>query len=325
MTNQVDEKTIERIRKLLALAGNNSNEAEAAAALAKAQALLEEHNLDMSVVDSSGKTKRSDAKRNGGLYSWQRKLWQSVAEMNFCYYISIKGLQKGSTYEHRIIGSHANVVATELMAQYLQETIERLAQRWAKDNAYKSVFVREAIAYREGMASRISERLQDRRDAMLAEARKAEEERKREQARTNADPGTQALTILDVVSTEADFNNDYLNNWEMGTTARKRREREAENAKWRAEYAAQQKAQVEWDAANPEAAAQRKAREKAEYDAWIKANAKHFKPSSTKVRARASTPEEKRAGLWSFGEGRAKGNEVGIDTQVDRKAAGAIR
>ena len=158
------EAVIAKIKKLLALGQNNDNEHQAAAAMAKVQELLEAYNLDMSALGSSGKgAQRSDTTKKGGLYSWQRKLWEAVATLNFCYYVSLKGLQKGAVYEHRLIGSHANVVATEVMAKYLQETIERLAQRWAKDTGYSSVFVREAIAYREGMSARIVDRLHERR------------------------------------------------------------------------------------------------------------------------------------------------------------------
>src|SRR5690606_12961966 len=143
-------------------------------------------------------------KKKGGLYSWQRKLWDAVAKLNFCYYVSIKGLARGSSYEHRLIGSHANVIATEMMAQYLQDTVERLAQKWAKDNAYKSVFVREAIAYREGMVLRLSTKLNERREAIVSEARRKEQERKRDEARADIVTGNE-LTILDVISSEEDF------------------------------------------------------------------------------------------------------------------------
>ena len=47
------EKIIERIRKLLALAGNNPNEAEAALAMEKAQAELALHNLSMQLSNDA--------------------------------------------------------------------------------------------------------------------------------------------------------------------------------------------------------------------------------------------------------------------------------
>lgn len=331
----MDDKLKNVIRKIEALLNTNGcTEAEAQARTEKAQELLEAYNLDMATLGSSGKgAQRSDTKRAGGLYSWQRKLWKAVAELNFCYYISIKGLARGSVYEHRLIGSHANVIATEHMATYLQETVERLAQQWAKDNYYKSVFVREAIAYREGMAARLSERLNNRRAELVAEERRKAEERKCEQARTNAAPNSTAITILDVISSEADFNNDYLNNWELGTTARNRAEAEARQAAAMREWKERQRKQKEWDEAHPEEAAARKAKEAAELKRWMDEQAKRERArqrranrTPPKPRYRKPTAEEERMGLGSYYEGRRKGDEVGIDTQAeDKRTKGRLR
>lgn len=322
MEREVDDKIIERLKKLLALAQNNDNEHQAAAAMEKLQELLEAYNLDMLALGSSGKgAQRTDKQRKGGLYSWQRRLWENVAKLNFCYYMSIRGLKKGSVYEHRVIGSHANVIATEMMAAYLQDTVERLAQQWAKDNYYKSVFVRDAIAYREGMADRISERLQIRRDEQVRKARAEEEERKRNAARDNVDPGTTALTIVDVISTEADFNSDYLNGWEMGTTARKRHEQELRNKAWRAEYDRKRAAMTD-----AEKEAERIANEKwwAEHAKKEAARAKRRK-KDVEPRYRRATPEEERRSLGSYYEGRSKGEAVNLDQQVGKADIRKIR
>jgi hypothetical protein len=315
----IDEKLIKKIEALLNTKG--CTEAEAQARVAKAQELLEKYNLDLAQVGSGGPA-RKDQKRKGGLYSWQRKLWQAVAELNFCHYLSIKGLARGSTYEHRLIGSHANVIATEHMAQYLQDTVERLAQQWAKDNLFKSVFVREAIAYREGMTARLSERLQERRQSIVTEARQAEQRRKQAEARNEATPGTTALTILDVISSEADFNNDYLNNWELGTTARRRAESEARQAAWQREYKERQAAKT------PEQLAAERAETEKFWAEYLKKEAKRQArrdKTPPKPRYRRPTAEEERMGLGSYYEGRAKGNEVGIDDQVRGESKRALR
>lgn len=322
MIQEIDAKLIERMKKLLALASNNDNEHQASAAMAKLQEMLEAHNLDMAILGQSGKgAQRSDTKKTGGLYSWQRKLWQSVAELNFCIYFSIKGLAKGSVYEHRLVGSHANVIATEMMAKYLQETVERLAQQWAKANSYKSVFVREAIAYREGMASRICGRLRDRRHEILEEARVREQEKKERAREAMPVTGTE-LTILDVISTEADFNNDYLNGWEMGQTARNRKDQEARSAAWTAEYQRKQaERQAYWDAHPEEYAAYlaKILRDEAEQEAkWAKKRTKRGR-TPPKIRYRNMTPEEQRQSLGSYREGYTDGSNVGIDTQVDQQ------
>ena len=316
----MDDKLAGVMRKIEALLNTNGcSEAEAQSRLAKAQELLERYNLDMAEIGKSGKgQQRADTKKTGGLYGWQRSLWKAVAELNFCHYISIKGLARGSVYEHRLIGSHGNVVATEVMARYLQETIERLAQSWSKGMGHRSVFVREAIAYREGMAARLSERLRERREVIVQEQRRKDEEAKRERERTKADPGTTALTILDVISTEADLNNDYLYNYEPGTTARKRKADEEWRAKYWADYQAKMKAQREWDEANPEAAAARKKKEREDLEKLLAAEEKrNARRAPPKERYRALTPEEQRARMGSYYEGRSKGDEVGIDQQVD--------
>lgn len=315
---------IAKIEKLLALGQNNDNEHQAAAAMAKVQAMLEAYNLDMSVIGKSGKghqgAARKDQTGKGGLYGWQRKLWRGVAELNFCHYMSIKGLQKGSVYEHRMIGSHANVISTEIMAKYLQQTIERLAQAWAKERGYHSVFVRDAIAYRDGMADRIVDKLADRRYKVLEEERIKTEERKKEEAARGVVTGTE-LTLVDIISTEADYNTDYLNGYELGTTARNRHEAKLRHKKWMAEQEELKRKQQEaWDRfakAHPEKAAKMVADEQAriakEQAAWDK---KHRKVYT--YRERAKTAEEKRRDLPAFRDGYRDGGQVGIDTQVDR-------
>lgn len=321
------EAVISKIEKLLALGQNNDNEHQAAAAMAKVQAMLEAYNLDMSQIGKSGKghqgAARKDQTGKGGLYGWQRKLWKSVAELNFCHYLSIKGLQKGSVYEHRIIGSHANVISTEIMAKYLQQTIEKLAQTWAKERGYHSVFVRDAIAYRDGMADRLVDKLAERRNQVLAEERVKEEERKKAEAASGVSTGN-AMTLVQVISTEADFNNDYLNGWELGTSAKNRHEDEISWKAYQANMAAEKARKLaEWQAfqrAHPERAAKmvadELAKQKAERLRWDRENRKVAKPYRERVRAQ--TAEEKRRGLPAFNDGYCDGDKVGIDTQVDK-------
>lgn len=322
MTNhQPDEKLIRKIEALLNVKG--CTEAEAESRVAKAQELLEKYNLDMHAIgNGTPNNARDDKSRKGGLYSWQRNLWKAVAELNFCHYLSVKGLAKGSTYEHRLIGSHGNVIATEVMASYLQETIEKLAQAWAKENGHKSVFVRDAIAYREGMTNRVVYKLKQRRDAVLEEERKATEERKQREAASGQASTSHALTLVEYTSSEQDFNNDYLNNWELGTTARNRHEAELRQKKWEEEYRARQAAKTE-----EEKAAERKATEEwyAEYQKKQAKAQKRRNKTPPKPRYRKATPEEERAGLWAFREGQMDGDKVGIDPQATNERREALK
>jgi hypothetical protein len=332
------KSAIERIKKLLALAQNNDNEHQAGAASAKAMELMEQYNLDMAVLGKSGKGQqgapRDDKKEKGGLYGWQRDLWKAAAGLNMCMYWSLKGQSKGAVYEHRLLGSEVNVLATRLLAEYLQGTVERLAQAWAKEQGYKSCFVREAIAYREGMAKRLTERLEERRKQKLEEdAAKAREEAARAK-HPSAAPGT-GLVLADVIQSEDDLNNDHLRGWEPGTTARLKAEQKARYA-----YAASRKRLWETDKARfmevysaedveeMEAADERRKKSEADWalyvaGKWSETYGKPSKPRASRstggrYRYRAETAAEQRAGLASYQEGHRKGNDIGLDKQVDK-------
>lgn len=239
------EKAIDRVTKLLALARNNDNEAEATSAMDAATRILEAYNLDMALVErrtgNSSARKREDQKTGGGLYKWQRTLWQNVAELNFCRYAALKGLAAGSKYENRVIGSNVNVMSATLMAEYLQATIERMAAQWVKDcyPAGTSRFIRDAIAYREGMADRIADRLR------VMRWERQEEEKRARDAMPKGD-GT-ALVLADVIHAEQDANDDVMDGLPPGTHAKWRADSAARRAKADAIMAAQE----EREAANP--------------------------------------------------------------------------
>jgi hypothetical protein len=250
---EVSETTLRRIRSLLSLAGNNPNEHEAAAASQKALELMEQYNIDAATLDTSVK-RRGERKQNftaGGLYGWQRKLWEGVAKLNFCMYWCEKGLKKGDKYQHKVLGSATNVLSMGLMAEYLQNAVERLAQQYAKEHRL-NVFCRDMIAYREGMAARLVERLEQlRKERLEEERRRAEEERAKQSHPGYAGSGT-ALVLADLIHTEEDYNNDFLYGYEPGTHARWRAERAARDAVWKAEYDEKQRLHKERYANDPE-------------------------------------------------------------------------
>jgi len=314
------EAIVAKVRKLLALAEGNANEHEAAVAAMKVQELLEAYNLDMAMIGKKTGTHapRKDERTEGGLYKWQRNMWYAVASLNFCTYWYIKGNTAGSTYEHRILGSHANVVGTEVMARYLEQAIERIARNWVRENRPgKSVFIKEAIAFREGAAERITNKLWNARwEHEKAEKAKQQEERERNRAR-GVDTEN-ALVLQDVVNTEEDLNTDHLNGWEPGTSARNRKDREARQAAAEAAAVELLRQQDEWDAAHPKEAAERKAREakkqRDDLEFYQLDNAK-------KRRDRKPTAAEERRRLHSFSEGYREGDKVSLNRQIDKEEA----
>lgn len=332
---QINESILRRIKALLALGTANPNEHEAAAAAQKALELMEQYNIDEATIGTGNSaTTHGERKQNfvnGGLYGWQRKLWEGACKLNFCMYWPQKGLKKGDKYQHKVLGSPTNVLSAQLLAEYLQQAVERLAQQYAKANGY-NVFCREMIAYREGMTQRLVERLHQLREEKLeAEREREKEEAKRRQHPGYASSGT-ALVLQSVTSSEEDYNKDFLHGHEPGTHARWRAEREANNAAWKAEQAEKQRIHEEKYANDPEY--------KAEYDriqakidednaAWwadyLKKEAKKAKRrGEPKPRYRAATAEEQRQSYGTYRTGYDKGKDVSLSTQVDRERRSKI-
>lgn len=318
MNVQFDDATeavITKIRKLQALANNNDNEHQAAAAAAKMQELLEAYNLDMTIISRASNTASPRDKQilKGGLYGWQRNLWNATAELNFCKYWYKRGLKAGSSYEHELLGSKVNVISTRLMADYLQNTVERLARKWMQDNRPGlSIFIKEAIAYREGVSERLVSRMWElRRQRILNDEAKVKAERE-----ANVAKGVfteNALVLTDVISNEEDLNNDHIYGWEAGTSARKRKEglvRQEAAERAAAELLRQQE---EWDAAHPAEAAARAAKDQAENEARMK----DYWKKAGKQRTRKMTPEEERRNMGSFQQGYREGGNVSLDRQIN--------
>ena len=148
-------KIIERVSKLLNLAGNNPNENEAAAAIAKAHEILAEHNLTMSQVEAAGPKEaeivreRLDTETNF-TDNYFRSLWGAVAKANYCYCFFSKN---GNRVTFTLIGRPVNIIVASQMAMYLCQTVKRLCSK-SKGNEYM-------LSFRKGAVSRLCERIRE--------------------------------------------------------------------------------------------------------------------------------------------------------------------
>jgi len=337
--------TIDKVRKLLALANRNPNPEEAASAAAKAQKLLAEHNIQMSMVEEqTGRVdgKREQAKMLGGMYQYQRDLWTAVADLNFCLYWNQQTWEKrkvqkmytgyGSgfwneklgrytqyrweedyarTWRHTLVGRVVNTQATTLLAQYLEGAVEqlvmeRLGERHDKPNTQK--FSSWAVAYREGAVHDIVSRLQDKRRELVREQERAAREAEA-RARESGASFSSALTIAGLEQSEEDANYDVL--YGEGWSAEQRAKR-AERARIRAE---EEKRYAEWAAANPEEARKEEAKRREEdRKYWARRRGGYSAPD----RASDKNPS-------AFAMGRRDGSRIGIDTQVGSGSSSARR
>jgi hypothetical protein len=158
-------KALDRVRKLLALAGNNPNEEEAARAAEKAQEILAEHNLSIADIKTDtdvDETPVEDDELITNQQQWRRDLGSIVAEMYFCQYLFM--ILPGYKDQHTFIGARHNVEVAKLFFTYLHMAVDRLAIAGAKDRP-KDMQSTYRTTFRKACTSRLYRRIQDRINA----------------------------------------------------------------------------------------------------------------------------------------------------------------
>ena len=200
------EKLIERIRRILALAGNNPNEHERDAAMAKAQALLLDHNISMKEVDH---TDDADVKigewtqvtRNG---QWSRRIAAAVGRLYLAGYLYTSF---GKKVQHTFVGTETNCKIASEVSAYVIEVVYRegaIAMRRAgASNAYWTSFVNSA-----------SHRIRARVGEMIAAASRS----------TTKESESRALAVLDLYAQAERTAREYIEAMANVKTAKARPE-----------------------------------------------------------------------------------------------------
>lgn len=135
MTAEKKESIVSRIKKLLALTEERgATKEEAASAAAKVQALLFEHNLEMSECTASQIVEDIDRYDNalgvpaGSPYNQPyRTLYSQICRYNFCKLINI------GDGKVAIIGKKSNVEVCRYLYEYLSATLTGLANKAWKE------------------------------------------------------------------------------------------------------------------------------------------------------------------------------------------------
>lgn len=127
---------VDRIRKLLALAGNNPNENEAMAALEKAFTLAAKHNVDVNSLRdkpaNDGIVEEITTNKQSEKQFWF--VWQAVARLNACEYLVHRLSQRRRETRHFLYGRRVNVVTAAAMAGYLCNVMRALAVAYASEH-----------------------------------------------------------------------------------------------------------------------------------------------------------------------------------------------
>jgi hypothetical protein len=299
-TEQTDlADVIAKVKKILAKAnGKGTTEAEAETAMGIAQKLMTEHNLSMAQVEAGGSSSAAPVARQRvqhrgkAMYKYQYHLAANVAEANFCFYfqsVSHKRNKAGRYQKvkaHVFVGREANVVAAQLMYDYLRERIEALVLP-ALGLANAQRLSSAAMLWREGCSDRLCRRLYDRRMEAIREQERAAREATERAAAAGQPVGTAIVLASNYIQAERDANVEHAYGYQPGTLARLRAERAA---------------------APPQPVPEVSPEEQARRDRQYKRDQARWKREAEKERERREYP--------AYDAGYAAGGYIGLDAQI---------
>lgn len=188
-----EQKIIDRIRKMLALASDNAaTEAERDTALQMAYRLMAKYNIDQSKVESREQAeKRMNLDVEGWSMIWSCHVHNIIGHLFFCKYYRGKKIN-GTKLHHHFVGKESNAITASYMATFVVTSIlkEGRSKGWHNLSSEMRSFALGAV---------------NRLQARVAEMRKAEEQK------PEAAPGT-ALVLASLYKTEMDANLNFLAN-----------------------------------------------------------------------------------------------------------------
>ena len=199
MSNQPSSKTLDRIRKLLAMANDErGNEHERETALRQAHSLLTRHGLDLMDLDDLQREQqdpRGQFREDGWSAIWARLVYAAMGDLFMCLHLHTPPHKTNTRKQtHIYIGRTSNATTAFYMASYVANSIMKEARR-AK--AEQGADIR---SFSIGCAHRIIERVQ-----AMVEAR----------AESSGVGGEYAVALVDLEKAEKESNLDFISGWNV--------------------------------------------------------------------------------------------------------------
>lgn len=227
------EDIIRKVKALLARS-RSQNEHEAAVAAAKAQEILQQYNLDLSLLEDAPKPEY--VRENITLETmrvWRKRLAHRLAQFNFCKFFFWRGSHNGA-----FVGEPHNIEVVKALYAYLSHELEQIANigyaTYAADVAHWRRL--SPVAWKEafytGAVDVIEWRLYEQwlafqgKDEQSAEAKKAQPTKRQEQSRA-------LVVVKDAELAEAikvHIGKSKINNLGSDSRSKQKRERHGYNA-----------------------------------------------------------------------------------------------
>lgn len=162
------DKIVRKVKALLALAGNNPSEAEAASAAERAYELIAKHQIKEEELSQDRLSIRHDGSFVTNSRPWRRYIGTPLAELYFCRYGVTYERERGKSAghdRHLFIGRDSNVQVCRIMFAYLCTTVGRLATK-AGNKVPKNERSSFVNSFKLGCAIRLSVRLKTKLEAV---------------------------------------------------------------------------------------------------------------------------------------------------------------
>jgi hypothetical protein len=124
----MNDALIDRLKKLLSLAGNNSSQAEAEAAMAKAQQLAIQYNIDLAMIGDSQAENESEIIRDEMEFGQRLPTVSCYVESILKRFFNVRVIRSGGRIGGRkliFVGKRDDVDAAKYIYTWLAETMVR--------------------------------------------------------------------------------------------------------------------------------------------------------------------------------------------------------
>lgn len=124
----MNDKIIERLKKLLALAGNNPSQAEAEAAMAKAQAVAIEHGIDLAMIGDSQAENETEIIRDEMEFGQRLPTVNNYVANILIKFFNVKIITSGGRNNGRkliFVGKRDDIHTAKYIYTWLAETMVR--------------------------------------------------------------------------------------------------------------------------------------------------------------------------------------------------------
>lgn len=165
MQEQINEKIVEKLRKVLALT-TSPMEGEAQAAASKLEELLTLYNLSMADLEMKGKIEKADVHENGhdlgkAAFTWKLNLAEGIASFYYCHPIVNRYAKTV-----KFIGRKDNVESLKMLYGWLIDQIKRISgderKAYIKNVGEHIDPLRWQVNFGIGAVSRLQERLKEK-------------------------------------------------------------------------------------------------------------------------------------------------------------------